>query len=171
MNIEIIEDVILIENLFSNEEINIILNEINNTEWEIPITNINYYNRKNIENVFSEYKIYLEKFLYTKYKKEYVLKTGGVWVNKVVPSTNTNDDFHTDDADLSIVIYLNDNFTGGEFQYIDNMNNNIEIKTKIGLSLIMNTELRHKVLPVKSGERLSLVCFFNLKPKNFKTLL
>ena len=51
------------------------------------------------------------------------------------------------------------------------MNNNIEIKTKIGLSLIMNTELRHKVLPVKSGERLSLVCFFNLKPKNFKTLL
>ena len=94
-----------------------------------------------------------------------------MWVNKVVPSTNTNDDFHTDDANLSIVIYLNDDFTGGEFQYIDNMNNNIEIKTKIGLSLIMNTELQHKVLPVKSGERLSLVCFFNLKPKNFKTLL
>lgn len=164
----------IIENLFSKEDIDFFLNGTNSIMWETP-KNIgdkkNYYNRKNLQNIFSKYKSYLENFLYIKYKKKYYLKAGGSWINKVIPSTNTNDDYHTDDSELSIVTYLNNDFTGGEFQYMNEMGVNDVITPIKGQSLIMDRKLIHRVLPIKTGERQSLVCFFDLEEKDFKTLL
>jgi predicted 2-oxoglutarate/Fe(II)-dependent dioxygenase YbiX len=99
------------------------------------------------------------------------LQTKGVWINKVKPTTNLNDAFHFDTSDLTIVTYLNDEFEGGEFEYIDNNENTIHVSPKKGMSLIMNNKLLHKVLPITKGERLSLVCFFDLKIKESKSLL
>lgn len=158
------------ENLFLSEDISIFLNETNDIIWETA-DEINDYNRKNIEKIFSKYKIYLENFLYVKYKKKYYLKGGGAWINKVTPSTNTHDDYHFDDAELSIVTYLNEDFIGGEFQYIDKNGNDTKIVPTKGQSLIMTNKLLHRVLPVKLGQRYSLICFFDLEKKEFKTLI
>lgn len=158
------------ENLFLSEDISIFLNETNDIIWETP-DEINDYNRKNIEKIFGKYKIYLENFLYVKYKKKYCLKGGGVWINKVTPFTNTHDNYHFDVTDLSIVTYLNDDFVGGEFQYIDKNGSDVKITPIKGQSLIMDGKILHRVLPVKLGERHSLICFFDLEKKDFKTLL
>lgn len=158
------------ENLFLNKDIDIFLNKTNDIIWETP-NDINDYNRKNIEKIFGKYKIYLEKFLCIKYKKKYHLKDGGIWINKVTSSTNTHDTYHFDDSDLSIVTYLNDDFMGGEFEYINKNGSNIKINPTKGQSLIMDGKTLHRVLPVISGERYSLISFFDLQKKDFKTLL
>ena len=158
------------ENLFLSEDIHIFLNEINDSMWETPDEK-NDYNRKKIEKIFDKYKIYLENFLYIHYKKKYYLKDEGVWINKVTPSTNTHDKLHFDDSDLSIVTYLNDDFIGGELEYMDDSNQPIKIKPQKNISLIMTNKLLHSVLPVKLGQRYSLICFFDLEKKEFKTLL
>jgi hypothetical protein len=163
------------ENLFLSEDISIFLNETNDIMWETPNEindyNRNDYNRKNIGKIFGKYKIYLENFLHVKYKKKYYLIGGGVWINKVTPSTNTHDAYHFDDSDLSIVTYLNDDFMGGEFEYINKNGSNIKINPTKGQSLIMDGKTLHRVLPVISGERYSLISFFYLQKKDFKTLL
>ena len=161
-----------IENLFTEEDINFFLKNIENAEWEKITIEKDYfslYTRCTITD-FSNYRTKVEKFLNEKYGENYEL-IKNPWVNKVVPSTNTNDAFHFDKSDLTIITYLNDDFTGGEFQYVDKTDNNIEIIPKMGMSLIMNKHLFHRVLPVKSGERLSLICFFHLKTKISKSII
>ena len=166
----------IVQNLFSESDIEYFLNVINNqVTWENAIVTpekgyVNWYQRSPIEN-FSEYQNILESFLYNKYGQKYVLSNKGAWINKVSINTNKDDDFHFDNSDLTIVTFLNDNFEGGEFKYIDKNNNEINVKPKKGNSLIMNNKLQHKVSPVKLGERFSLVCFFKLNKKINKTIL
>jgi hypothetical protein len=131
---------------------------------------VNYYERYSL-NTFDNNTDRLEHFLYKRYKKKYTLCDTGAWVNKVSTHTNKNDFFHLDNSDLTIVTYLNDNFDGGEFEYIDDNGTTIKIKPKKGLSLIMNNKLPHRVLPVNNGNRLSLVCFFELLKKETKSIL
>ena len=75
---------------------------------------------------------------------------------------------------LTFILYLNENFDGGEFEYLDKKdkkNKKIKIKPKINLSIISNNELYHRVLPVLNGERFSLVMFFNVGKKKDYTLI
>jgi hypothetical protein len=89
------------------------------------------------------------------------------WINKVSIETNKNDVFHTDESELTIVTYLNDEFTGGEFIYSDETKKKETIIPKSNMSLIMNNKLLHKVSAVNSGVRFSLVTFY----KKNKTLI
>jgi predicted 2-oxoglutarate/Fe(II)-dependent dioxygenase YbiX len=93
------------------------------------------------------------------------------WINKVSIETNKNDVFHTDESELTIVTYLNDEFTGGEFVYTDETKKTETIIPKSNMSLIMNNKLLHKVSAVNSGVRFSLVTFYKIKYKKNKTLI
>ena len=92
------------------------------------------------------------------------------WINKVIPETNQNDSFHYDMSFLTAVTYLNEDFVGGEFTYINEFGSTSKINPKTNKTLIMDKTLYHKVSPVISGIRYSLVTFFNFKPKEVKTL-
>jgi len=162
-------------NLFDENYINFLLNEIKDKNFEtigqkLNSIEYNYYNRYHLE-IDDNRKENIESFLYKKYNKKYVLKNKGIWINKITPETNKDDTFHTDTSDLTIVTYLNDDYTGGEFEYINKSNKPIKIETQLGLSLIMDNILMHRVSPVLSGNRYSLVCFFDMITKNEKTII
>ena len=160
-------------NLFNNTDIEYFLSKIENEQFEsVTLTSnySNYYNRYAISD-FSKYATYLENILFGIYNQKYVFQKKGAWINKINSNTNNNDKFHLDNSDLTIVTYLNDNFIGGEFQYIDDNNQHIEIKPEKNISLIMNNKLLHRVKPITMGERLSLICFFNIVTKTKKTIL
>lgn len=57
---------------------------------------------------------------------------------------------------FGVVIYLNDNFEGGEIKYLDL---GLSIKPKKGSLLFHSAQLSHKVLLVTNGERYSLTSF------------
>ena len=160
-------------NLFNNTDIEYFLFKIENEQFEsITITSdySNYYNRYPIPD-FSKYTTHLENKLFDIYNQKYILQTKGAWINKIDANTNSNDIFHLDKSDLTIVTYLNDNFIGGEFEYIDDTGKGIKIKPEKSISLIMNNKLFHRVNPINVGERLSLICFFNIHIKTKKTTL
>lgn len=85
------------------------------------------------------------------------------WVNVVDNKGNKDDYFHYDVSDFSIIIYLNDDFTGGELEY-QNSNIKPEIKkfTPVKNSaVLMSKNVLHRVLPVLDGKRYSMVNFFD----------
>lgn len=57
----------------------------------------------------------------------------------------------------NLVCFLNDNFTGGEFEYINP--DSIKIIPTTNTALIFEPELAHRVLPVTNGARYTLVAF------------
>lgn len=88
----------------------------------------------------------------------------------MVSETNKNDGFHFDFSYLTAVTYLNDDFKGGEFEYKDTNSDIQQITPKTNKTLIMDEKLFHRVSPVKSGTRYSLVTFFQFISKEKKTL-
>jgi len=66
------------------------------------------------------------------------------------------------ERDLSAVIYLNDDFEGGEFIFPDL---NIRVSPKPGLLLCFPSShlYRHGVLPVTRGERLAIVTWMTVR--------
>lgn len=162
-------------NLFDENYINFLLNEIEDKNFEEigqkeNSSKYNYYNRCYLE-LQDSYKEKIETFLYKTYNKKYVLKNKGCWINKITNDTNKDDTFHSDSSDLTIVTYLNDEYSGGEFEYMNWYREIIKIQAQKGLSLIMNNILPHRVSPVLDGTRYSLVCFFDLINKNEKTII
>jgi Rps23 Pro-64 3,4-dihydroxylase Tpa1-like proline 4-hydroxylase len=126
----------------------------------------NYYIRKmlNPKTDLLEY----QKKCMTHLESQYEIDT--LWINKINTITNIDDHFHVDLVDLSIVTYLNEDFEGGEFEYIFN-DEKIKIKPIINSSLIMDKKTKHRVLSVTNGERFSLVSFYNKIQKKQKTLI
>ena len=163
----------VIYNMLDEELIKLFNSKISDKKFSEPSRNSttrNYYNRLEFD-LEENIKDKLELLLFSKYNKKYTLKKGGVWINKVSTESNKDDDFHFDNSDLSIVTYLNDDFEGGQFEYIISENENIKINPKKGLSIIIQSKALHRVLPVSSGVRYSCVFFFEYKPKNNQTLL
>jgi PKHD-type hydroxylase len=87
-------------------------------------------------------------------------------------------DWHTDSGPLgnahrvcSVVIQLNDTYTGGNLLYMDVDSNVIEFKSGIGNLFIFPSNTKHKVTPVLTGTRYSLVSWLDLKSKNVKTII
>lgn len=97
---------------------------------------------------------------------KYEIQYNGIFINKVIPQTNTNDGFHRDSSDLSIVMFLNDDFTGGEFEYYETPTTLVKIQPSIDKSVLLNTEVLHRVLPIHSGERYTLIVWFKLAKKS-----
>ena len=95
---------------------------------------------------------------------KYEIQYNGIFINKITTDTNTNDDYHVDSSDLSIVTYINDDFTGGYFKYKQDNNTHL-IKPILNLSILMDREIPHKVLPINRGVRFSLITWFKKKKK------
>jgi predicted 2-oxoglutarate/Fe(II)-dependent dioxygenase YbiX len=137
----------------------------------------NSYNRVMVNNLnLNEYFDNLNNFLKYKISNQDKLKVTELskpdsWINKVIPETNKSDKFHSDFSTLTAVTYFNDNFDGGFFQYKDDNGKIQSIKPKKNMTLIMDEELQHRVMPVTYGVRFSLVSFFQLTKKEKKTLL
>jgi PKHD-type hydroxylase len=82
-------------------------------------------------------------------------------------------DWHTDstaiiykDRFTSIVIQLNDTYEGGVLEIKNNNGVLVPIKNKIGTLYIFNSRLLHRVTPVLSGVRYSLVNWISLVRTN-----
>lgn len=76
-------------------------------------------------------------------------------------------DWHTDDSDnryCSIVIQLNNEYTGGNLEL--KMNNNVTMENGVGNAAIFLSSLTHRVTEVLDGNRYSLVNWLVLSPKN-----
>lgn len=100
------------------------------------------------------------------------LLIAGLWINKVDVDSNKDDIFHKDNTMASMVTYLNDDYSGGEFEYVDiDTKEKVKVKPKKNLSIVMNDRLAHRVLPVTSGVRYSLVSFYTYDSKKIKTLI
>lgn len=132
----------------------------------------NWYYRMFIdkETHFIDYQNTIKNYIHKKYKVNVEINT--IWINRVTSETNKEDKFHFDECDLTVVSYINDNFEGGEFEFQRNERPPTEkIKPKRNLSLITNRELPHRVSPITSGERYSLIVFCNIPTKSKKTML
>lgn len=108
---------------------------------------------------------------FIKHKGHSDLKKILFWIIRADVNTNQNDDFHVDNSDFTIVTYLNDDFTGGDFVYLVENKEDIYINVEKDLSILMDNDTPHKITPVTSGIRFSFVCFFNHIPKTKKSLI
>lgn len=155
---------------FLKKECEAFVAEESPTEFDIKSKTKNYYFRKFIpENkMFCFYGKILNKLYDKKNIKHHI---NGIWINKINLESNKNDAYHHDISDLTILIFLNDDFIGGEFEYVDENNNNVRIKPEKNKAIVMDNKLYHRVLPVLSGERFTLVCFFETDKKQNKSLI
>ena len=157
--------------LLNNKCDNFVLTHVQNPNQNKKTNN--YYQRYKFNFEDSEIKEIIKKIInYVKsITNQNEIKPLGVWINKVNSESNKNDDFHKDVSDLTFLLYLNENFEGGDFEYINEKKEKIKIKPKTNLSIISNSELYHRVLPVTNGERFSLVVFLKVKNKKETTLI
>jgi hypothetical protein len=84
------------------------------------------------------------------------------WLNVITKDSNKNDPLHWDISKRTIITFLTDNFSGGEFEYAPiPYKKEVEIvKPKKLLSIAFDGGLFHRVLPVTSeGIRLTFVTF------------
>jgi predicted 2-oxoglutarate/Fe(II)-dependent dioxygenase YbiX len=114
------------------------------------------------------------------------IKIKGFRVNQVTEKFQTTKyeinghyDWHKDSSDdnyeyrfLSIIIQLNDDYTGGELQYKNLDNQTIEFTKGLGNLFIFSSNILHKVSHILEGERYSLVSWLNKEPiESQKTLI
>lgn len=99
------------------------------------------------------------------------IKLLSITINKVDKDSNKNDYYHMDECDFTFILYLNENFKGGEFEYFDENNKVKKINPKKYLSILTSKEIKHRVCSVKSGIRYSLVFFYNIEKKQVKSLI
>ena len=146
--------------------------KIDNTP-ELTGKSRNYYVRHFISNDDEDMKSIILKIKnYLDKKVKIKLNFKMAWINKITNETNKKDDFHRDESDITFLMYLNDEFTGGEYEYIVPENKNKEkLKPKKYLSIITNNSISHKVNPVLEGERYSMVFFYDFDKKVNKTLI
>ena len=76
------------------------------------------------------------------------------------------------DRYCSLVIQLNDEYTEGDLQIKDNQNKTLTIEKNVGNLILFLSNIEHRVIPVKSGVRYTLVNWVGLKkPNNYKKTL
>ena len=84
---------------------------------------------------------------------------------------DSSSDMHTERY-CSMVIQLNDEYEGGELQIKDKDNTEITLEKGLGNLFLFYSHITHRVKPVTSGTRYSLVNWFRLTPiENFKKTL
>jgi hypothetical protein len=91
-----------------------------------------------------------------------IFDINNITINFSTVDTNNSDIFHMDECDRTVITYLNDDFTGGEFEYILN-DKLFKIKPEVNLTIILNSKIKHRILPTTSGYRYSLVTFYKVK--------
>ncbi len=169
-------NIILQNDLLLKSEIDYLKNICDNFNNDTKIGNkLNFYNRQKIDdNNLTTYKKKLKTILKEYHQnKEYNFTDS--WINRVdntQPIPIESDKFHLDISDLSIITFINDDYTGGQFSYLNNKNEEIIIEPKKNLTIILNgSELYHRVCSVMGGTRFTLISFLEYENKKNKTLL
>lgn len=157
----------------SDKETSILKYKMENFDtFDMPNGNDNHYVRAVLNpNEFTYFINNIKDYLKNELSLKESYKLSSMWINKVDVETNKDDKFHKDKTNLTTVTYLNEDFVGGEFSYINDNNDIINVKPTINLTIISNDKLMHKVLPVSTGVRYSLICFYKVIKKNKQTLI
>lgn len=152
-----------INNILDKNDIEYIDNfckSINEESLELPELGHNSYRRK----IFKLKDETLQKILDI-VKNNYGIKCKHIntFINIVDNTTNKDDKFHYDVADFSLIIYLNDDYVGGELEYENSsIKEDIKkIKPIKNSAILISKNVIHRVLPVLSGKRYSMVNFFS----------
>lgn len=111
----------------------------------------------------------LESYIKDKFYTNLELKS--IWINKIDVNSNKDDKFHTDISPCSLILYLNDDYSGGELEYINDTGSKSKIIPQKNLIITMNNRLQHRVLPISNGVRYSLVAFFGFIKKENKSII
>jgi hypothetical protein len=161
--------------LFSDDEKLLLKNTCDNfVTTDESLKNINnYYVRCIINKNDKEFEKIIDKVtkhinnISTEFKCELI----GMFINRVTNETNTNDEFHVDSDDFTYILYLNDEYEGGEFEYRIGKKE-IKISTEKYMSISISNDIYHRVNPVKTGNRYSFIMFYeNENKKKNKTLI
>ena len=170
----------IFENFLSTEECDFILNKYKNELIlsEARVSNGDYKSRKSSVGWIDELSGINER-LTNLLKTSYNIK--GIEVTGLGPFQFTEYkvgeyfDWHSDrsreyyrDRFVSMVIQLNDNYSGGVFEIKDVQNNLIPIKQKAGNLYVFESGLKHRVTPVESGTRYSLVNWISIVKTDIK---
>lgn len=143
-----------IENLLSLEEKEFLLKEAKKIN---DGTDLHNYNQIDKNLYLIEFQKKVNQFLLKAYPNTNY-KFGNIWINKITPDRLDSLEYHIDDSDLTIITYLNSDFTGGDFEYILN-NKNTKIEVKENMCLVMDKTLQHRISKVTNGNRYSLAFF------------
>ena len=164
---------IIVDDIFTKEELKVILSLRDNFKsFESPNRN-NYYHREEIKD-YSKLSLFLEK---SKEKFSILgadintqLKLLGFWINHIDSNDTQRDDYHVDDSEFTSITFLDDDFEGGDLE-ISRYGNKKVIKPKVGRTVFFRgIEFPHRVLPVTSGKRHTLVTFWDKKSKKENSL-
>jgi hypothetical protein len=161
--------------LFSEDEKLLLKNAYDNfTPTDESLKNINNYyvrriinkNDKGFEKIIHKVTEHINN-ISTEFKCELI----GMFINRVTSETNTDDEFHTDSDDFTYILYLNDEYEGGEFEYKVGKKK-VKISTEKYMSISISNDILHRVNPVKTGKRYSFIMFYeNENKKKNKTLI
>jgi PKHD-type hydroxylase len=170
----------VIENFLSQEECDFILNKYKNELIlsEAQVANGDYKSRKSSVGWIDELNGVnnrLTDLLKTSYNIRGIEVTGLGPFQFTEYKVDDYFDWHSDrsrdyyrDRFVSIVIQLNDNYSGGIFEIKDIKNNLIPIKQNAGNLFMFDSGLKHRVTPVETGVRYSLVNWVSLNKTNTK---
>jgi hypothetical protein len=159
------KNVEIINNLLTNDEITYLFKLTQNeTNWEYQT----YYNQPG--QYFDSIKLDTDKLknyydIITRAGNYSILETGLIVVKNDRQLQNSS---HVDESDISYITYINDTYTGGEFEYFDELNNKNTIVPEKYMTILIPNKIRHKVSKVNSGVRFSIYSFLRLIPKNQK---
>ena len=146
--------------------------ETRNTEW-YPIP---YPVLQNLNNaIMTCYKSFIEPKYHSQVKNIEPTQMLGYPVGGHYIEHNDSENFENGqwtriaNRDISILFYLNDNYTGGELEFTTL---GLKIKPKTGMMIAFPSykEFAHKVHPVTSGFRYSLVTWLETEQKIYETL-
>lgn len=100
---------------------------------------------KEVESLFREYKLVGEIDI--------------LRIQRIDKSIRMTENYHRHHTKYkeNVVCFLNQNFIGGEFEYIDQKL--LKVLPEENTALVFGPTLRHRVLPVTEGERYTLVAF------------
>jgi predicted 2-oxoglutarate/Fe(II)-dependent dioxygenase YbiX len=126
-------------------------------------------NKKHLlENSLNNYISNVNKYI-KKIDANFILDD--IWINKITENSNLDEKFHYDDADFSIVTYINRDYIGGDLEWIDTYGKIQKITPEENLSILVPKNVYHKVTPVTNGVRYSMALFFKYDVKSKKKLL
>lgn len=159
------------------ETINGLLNELELDFLKKDCTNFK-------EELFQIYSVQNKKHLLQTSLDNYILNVNNyikkidanfilddIWINKITENSNLDEKFHYDDADFSIVTYINRNYVGGDLEWVNTSGKIEKIIPVENLSILIPKNVYHKVTPVTEGIRFSMALFFKYDIKTKKTLL
>jgi hypothetical protein len=157
-----------IDGFLSEEEIIFLKKECINFKEDLyqiySVQNKKHLIETSLDNYISNVNKYIKKI-----DANFVLDD--MWINKITKNSNLDEKFHYDDADFSIVTYINRDYIGGDLEWINKSGKIEKIVPIENLSILIPKNIYHKVTPVTEGIRFSMALFFKYDNKSKKKLL